>query len=391
MVNPQVSLPPELPPAQETKRIDTVRGYGILDTPADGAFDRIAAIAARLFDVPIAIVSIVDTDRIWFKAHHGLDVQEIGRDPGLCASCILQDDAWILSDAKRDVRSLANPLVAGEFGLRFYAGVPLKTKDGYDLGTLCVIDRVPRTITPEQVAHLKDLAAVVMDQLELQLRARDAIGEMSQLIAEKEKALVQSGMMAKEIDHRVMNSLQLASSLLVMHSRQTSDRRSATQLAEAANRISAIARVHQHIFMNENVGLANCKEYLERICEDLQALYQRPENLERIKVDAVDAQIPTRQIVPIGLIVNELTTNAAKHGAREIVVSLQRGSPGGFLLSVTDDGVGLPGKFDPAATSGLGMKIVSALAQQLGGDVQFTKGEGGKGTRFTITIAPLAN
>ena len=117
-------------PDNETQRMVAVQRYDVLDTPPDGMFDRITAIAARRFNVPISIISIVDTDRIWFKSHHGLNVEQIGRDPGLCASAILGDDPYILSDASVDPRSLANPLVAGEFGLRFYTAVPLQTHDG---------------------------------------------------------------------------------------------------------------------------------------------------------------------------------------------------------------------------------------------------------------------
>jgi GAF domain-containing protein len=150
-----------------------VRRFEVLDTPPDGTFDRITALAARSFGVPIAIVSIVDTDRIWFKSRHGLpDVSEIGRDPGLCASAILSDEAWVIEDAKVDPRTLANPLVAGEFGLRFYAGSPLRTSDGHNLGTLCVIDKEPRELTEEQIRMLDDLAALVVDELELRLAAR---------------------------------------------------------------------------------------------------------------------------------------------------------------------------------------------------------------------------
>ena len=125
----------------ELRRMAAVRRYDILDTPPDGVFDRITALAARRFGVPISIISIVDEDRIWFKSHHGLPVEEIGRDPGLCASAILSADPHILTDASIDPRSLANPLVAGDFGLRFYAGVPLTTSDGHNLGTLCIIDK----------------------------------------------------------------------------------------------------------------------------------------------------------------------------------------------------------------------------------------------------------
>jgi GAF domain-containing protein len=160
-------------PDNEVERMFAVKRYDVLDSPPDGAFDRITRLASTLLNVPISIVSIVDTDRIWFKSSQGLaEVLEIGRDPGLCASCILSDEAWIINDAQIDPRTLANPLVAGEFGLRFYAGVPLTTQDGFNLGTLCVIDHNPRELSTDEQQILYDLAAIVMDELELRLAAR---------------------------------------------------------------------------------------------------------------------------------------------------------------------------------------------------------------------------
>ena len=169
--------PQPLVPADEAERHAAVRRYDLLDTPPDGSFDRITALAARLFSVPVAIVSVVDTDRIWFKSHHGTDVEQIGRDPGLCASAILQDGAWIVSDARSDPRTLANPLVAGDFGLQFYAGVPLQTRDGHNLGTLCILDREPREFTDGEVRTLEDLAAIVMNDLELRLEGQRALAD----------------------------------------------------------------------------------------------------------------------------------------------------------------------------------------------------------------------
>ena len=128
--------------------------------------------AARLLGTPIAIVSIVDEDRIWFKSKYGLDVSQIDRAPGLCASAILQDEPWIVNDARNDPRTLANPLVASSFGLQFYAGAPLRTHDGFNLGTLCVIDRAPREVDEEEKQILIDLAAIVIDELALRLAAR---------------------------------------------------------------------------------------------------------------------------------------------------------------------------------------------------------------------------
>ncbi|MEA2277738.1 MAG: phosphoserine phosphatase RsbU/P [Solirubrobacteraceae bacterium] len=171
----RVAIEAGLIPDDEDARLEAVRRYDVLDTPPDGAFDRVTALAASHFRVPISIVSIVDRDRIWFKSGHGVDVAEIGRDPGLCASAILQHGPWIVDDAAVDPRTLANPLVAGEFGLRFYAGVPLTTTDGFNLGTLCLLDREPRRLSDEETATLTDMAAIVMDQLELRLSARMAV------------------------------------------------------------------------------------------------------------------------------------------------------------------------------------------------------------------------
>jgi GAF domain-containing protein len=160
----------------ETARLEAIRRYDILDTPPDGAFDRVTALAAQLFDVPIALVTIVDHDRIWFKSRHGLDgVEQIDRDPGLCASAIMQDEPYIVEEARRDARTLANPLVSGKFGLQFYAASPLRTAEGHRLGTLCILDREPRMFSPRQAGLLQRLSEIVMDEMELRISALNAI------------------------------------------------------------------------------------------------------------------------------------------------------------------------------------------------------------------------
>ncbi len=167
-------------PPNEPARLEALRRFEILDTPPDGAFDHLTAVAAALFRVPIAIVSLVDHDRIWFKSHHGLDASQTEREPGFCSSAILSPEVYEVRDAKVDARTLTNPLVVGELGLRFYAAAPLRTRDGFNLGTLCVIDREPRELTPSDSDMLKKLAAMVMDQMELRLAARQ-ISELERL------------------------------------------------------------------------------------------------------------------------------------------------------------------------------------------------------------------
>ena len=353
-------------PANEQQRLAAVRRYDVLDTPPDGAFDRITAIAARRFDVPIAIISIVDENRIWFKSHHGLPVEEIGRDPGLCASAILSPEVHIVLDASLDPRSLANPLVASNFGLRFYVGVPLETIDGYNLGTLCVIDKVARTVNQDQIDDLKDLATVFMDQLELRLAARKSVG--------------QAQLMAREIDHRVMNSLQFVSGILAMQSR-TGSAEAAEQLETAANRVAAVARVHRH-FHAEQADMVSSLGFLRRLCAELSDILDRP-----IEVVGDEGMVATTLVQPIGLIANELITNAAKHCAGAVRVSYRiRG--GSHTLAVCDEGEGLPAAFDPEKGAGLGMKVIVALARQLGGKFAVEQNSVGVGSRLSVTFTP---
>jgi two-component sensor histidine kinase len=350
-----------------------VKRYEILDTPADGAFDRITAIAARRFGVPISIVSIVDKHRIWFKSHHGLGVQQIDREPGLCASAILSDKAHVILDASKDPRSLANPLVAGEFGLRFYAGVPLTTSDGFNLGTLCVIDKEPRPITQDQIEDLKDLASVVMDQLEFRLSALRAL-------AKADKSLAQANVLAREIDHRVMNSLQFISAMLRLQGKKASGMDAATQIEAAANRVAAVARVHRHFHIEDDTATVPALTYLRRLCDDLSGILG-----VSIKVEGDNALLPTTSIQPVGLIVNELVTNAAKHGAGQIRVGCR--SQREFTLTVCDEGPGLPAGFDLATNAnGLGMKVTHVLAGQLGGSLTAGANPAGKGACLTVTF-----
>lgn len=181
---------PDTSPAgdREAARLAALHGYEILDTPPDGAFDRVTALAAHHFNVPVALVSLVDEDRIWFKSRHGWEADEIPRSPGLCASVILSDEAYVVTNALEDPRTLANPLVAGEMGLRFYAAAPLVTHDGHRLGTLNVIDFAPRDFDSDGRWTLHQFAGLVMDQIELRLSARKAISSLSQIFLGAERS-----------------------------------------------------------------------------------------------------------------------------------------------------------------------------------------------------------
>ncbi|HEY6923100.1 MAG TPA: EAL domain-containing protein, partial [Steroidobacteraceae bacterium] len=156
--------------AKESTRIAALRSYGILDTPPEKVFDALAQLAASISGTPTALISFVDGQRQWFKARVGMSVHETPRDISFCTHAIGYDDLFIVPDAARDERFARNPLVTQNPRIRFYAGVPLITLEGQALGTLCVIDYVPRELTPEQQQALRDLSRYVMAQLDLRRR-----------------------------------------------------------------------------------------------------------------------------------------------------------------------------------------------------------------------------
>ncbi len=168
----------------ESERILALRQSCILDTAPEADFDDLTRFAARVCNTPIALVSLVDTDRQWFKSAFGLPVRETHRDFAFCAHAILGHEPLLITDASSDPRTCDNPLVSGDPHIRFYAGIPLRSSDGYALGTLCVIDTVPRVLSSEQLLDLESLARQATGQIELR--------RANHLLAAEKKALSDS-------------------------------------------------------------------------------------------------------------------------------------------------------------------------------------------------------
>jgi len=175
--------------SRDAERLAAVRRYEILDTPPDVTFDRVAGLAAAIFATPIATVTVVDAERVWFAAAHGLEgVTQVGAEPGLCASAVLSEGPYVVNDAAADPRTLEHPLVRGELGLRFYAAAPVTVASGHRLGTVNVIDREPRDVVPAmQLEMLASLAALVADHLDLRLSALATVRTERDLRAEAER------------------------------------------------------------------------------------------------------------------------------------------------------------------------------------------------------------
>lgn len=159
-------------PANEETRLAALRQFDFLQGRSEASFDRLARLASRLLDMPIAVITMVDEERQWFKSVVGLDASETSREVSFCAHAIHQRETLVVHDAEQDERFVDNPLVTGEPKIRFYAGAPITTKGGLGLGTLCVLDRVPRQLGEDDLRLLRDLADIVEDELELQLTRR---------------------------------------------------------------------------------------------------------------------------------------------------------------------------------------------------------------------------
>jgi PAS domain S-box-containing protein len=196
-------------PNNEAQRIEALSQYNILDTPAEAAFDDLTRLASYICGTPIALMSLVDTNRQWFKSKIGIDASETHRDVAFCAHAILQpDNVFIVSNATDDVRFATNPLVTSDPHVRFYAGVPLVNPEGQALGTLCVIDRIPRKLTTEQLEALRIIGHQVIKQMELRRNLANMM-----LVTNQSKQLQKK---RRQFYNRIVQGFGLASAILVL-------------------------------------------------------------------------------------------------------------------------------------------------------------------------------
>lgn len=337
---------------RQSERLALLSDMGILDTGEDPAFDDLTRLARAICATPMSAVSLLAGNRQWFKSEIGIGLRETSLDDAICSHAILEPDLMEIPDTRCDPRTADNPLVAGERGLRFYAGVPLTGAMGLPLGTLCVLDVEPRDLTDHQRDALRVLARQAVMQIELR------------------HALAEAEILRREVDHRVKNSLQILASLTAIQSRRASATETREALDLVRQRVQTIADLHAQFYAGDQAGTVDLAPYLAGILSSIGAL-----NPDGITIEsAFDAvSLPAGQAVALGLLVNEFYTNSIKHAFADrttgrITIRLARMAPDRAMLAYRDDGVGMIPS--DAEGVGLGSRVIDALVQQLGGEVE---------------------
>jgi signal transduction histidine kinase len=412
-------------PDDEDARLAKLHGYDILDTEAEASFDEITKLASTICGTPIALVSLIDKDRQWFKSRFGLEAAETHRDLAFCAHAILDPQRpLIVQDTLRDPRFSDNPLVTGDPNIRFYAGSPLLAPTGEALGTLCVIGRQPASLSAEQAEALRVLANQVVIQLELRAALKASI-EKAKHIEESRRALdltvaMLSSANAELDDFAYAAAHDLKAPLRVIGNAArwleedlsddlTADMRENLRLIRG--RVDRMNKLLDDLLHYARIGSVHDKSSSEIVAGDvlMENVLALVGSREGFTVSVGDGFSSLRvHRLPLQQILTNLIDNAIKHHDNtvgKVDVTVQRGD-GHYLFSVRDDGPGIPPRFhdkifkkfqtlkprDQVEGSGMGLAFVRKIIDQYGQKIIVDSSEGrGSDFRFTWPIDDLGN
>jgi two-component sensor histidine kinase len=222
-------------------------------------------------------------------------------------------------------------------------------------------------------------------------RLESALAREAALLRERDELVRRQEMLTQEFEHRLVNGLQMVVSLLSLQSQKTESPEAAAQLRIAAKRVAAFGRVHRRLHLLDHREIVELKQYVQRLCADLSELLFDGNIPHSLAVEGGEIEIPTRLGIPLGFIVNELITNAAKHATGEITVRVETTPELGHCLSVSNDGPALPDGFDPGGGRGLGLKIIHSLVREINGRLEVGRGLRQQGACFKVFFASTAS
>lgn len=380
-------------PLNEAQRLEALRSYGVLDTPAEAAFDDITRIASAICGVPTAIISFVADERQWFKSTVGVgDLRETSRDVSVCAHALLQPDLLEVPDLSGDARFNQNPLVAGEPHLRFYAGAQLKTPDGLALGTVCVLDTKPRHLSDEQRAALMALARQTMAQLEL----RRALSIAERLQRHRARLMAVAG-------HDLKQPLQIMTMSVERVRRGLTDDKQREWLGhalDAGERLSVdLDRLAEASDLDEVSELPRLRIFaVANVLTPLVAAWRQHAERRGLSLRLVPSTVRVvSDPVMLRTILGNLVGNAIKYSRNGHIVIGCRRCGTKVAIEVADNGLGIPEaerdavfqafrQLNPDSEGlGLGLSIVKRTADLLGHDL-YLKSEVGRGSRFGVVV-----
>ncbi|MFT5433385.1 MAG: signal transduction histidine kinase [Myxococcota bacterium] len=391
-------------PENEVERLAALRSYEILDSLPEQPFDDLTALAAYIAGVPIALVSLVDQDRQWFKSHHGLGAQETPRDISFCGHAIMAEETFVVGDATADERFADNPLTTDAPNVVFYAGTPLVDTSGFRLGTLCVIDHKPRELSITQLGHLRRLARQVISQMELRLSILQKSSEIR--IQHRRERLKDSFFSA--VNHELRTPLTaMRGSLRLLGSGMAGELTpTGLELVKLADRgcdrlIGMVTELldstqvssGQFTLNRVNVGL---RDVVEGAVAEVQNIGEARDITLKM-VSGADNPTVNGDPSRIVQVIHNLLSNAEKFSpvGGTVTVGLAAAPP---RFWVTDHGSGIPEEFhedvfrpfaqadgNSAPGTGLGLSIVQAIVERHGGTIEFET-EVDAGTTFTVTM-----
>ncbi len=400
-------------PDTEEERLEALRRLDILDTPFEESFDCITRLAASILETPIAVISLVDENRQWFKSRVGLDVAETPRNVAFCAHAILEDTVMVVNDATQDPRFSGNPLVVEQPKIRFYAGAPLKGPDGHNLGTLCIIDMEPREISEEQKVRLRDLSRLSSDLLNLRVANAAIQASMDEAIrANRAKSDFLSSM-SHELRTPMNSILGFAQLLYDDPDDPLSEnhQRFTKRILDGGRHLLVLIDQVLDLSRIESGRLAMTLADVD-VCQSIHDCLNMTETIASERQVSLSAGEGVKGALPcradphrFSQILLNLLSNAIKYNREggTVCVDAAPCEPGWLRISVADSGQGIPserhaGLFEAfnrlgreqsdIPGSGIGLTISKQLVELMGGRIGFAS-EVGRGSTFWFDL-PLA-